>query len=183
MLLPQSGAASAQRPIQTHAAEPKGAEGFVLRTEAAGDWGIAMRFAVFYSATDPRMELRGGAGGVGCNVVSWFNEALDEDSETVQPIAGFASVGGGVDPRILRESVSFRTSGLFQPAPHVALTANAVSQGEDRWSKHLATLHAEGATDDGAAVTFDQGEAYDGTVTVTATITGNTRQGQRPKNC
>ena len=132
-LLCLAATAPAQPPSQTYAVEPKGAGSFVLRTETAGDWEMAMRFAVFFSTTDPKMEMRGGADGVRYNVVSWFNEALPEDSETVQQFDDFASVGDGFDPQILRGSTSFRTSDLFQAAPHVAVTANAVTRQGDRW--------------------------------------------------
>lgn len=132
-LLCLAATAPAQPPSQTYAVEPKGAGSFVLRTETAGDWEMAMRFAVFFSTTDPKMEMRGGADGVRYNVVSWFNEALPEDSETVQQFDDFASVGDGFDPQILRGSTSFRTSDLFQAAPHVAVTANAVTREGDRW--------------------------------------------------
>lgn len=114
-LLCLAATAPAQPPSQTYAVEPKGAGSFVLRTETAGDWEMAMRFAVFFSTTDPKMEMRGGADGVRYNVVSWFNEALPEDSETVQQFDDFASVGDGFDPQILRGSTSFRTSYSLMP--------------------------------------------------------------------
>ena len=124
---------NAQLPSQTYAMEVKNAESFVMRTDAAGEWEMAMRFAVFYSPTNPQMELRGAAGGVRYNVVSWFNRALNENSESVQQIEDFASVGDGFDPQILRGSTSFRTSDLFQAAPHVSVTAESVRQEGDRW--------------------------------------------------
>lgn len=118
---------------QTYSLEPTGAEAFVIRTAESGDWTMGMRFAVFYSSTDPQMEMRGGAAGVAYNVVSWFNEALDEDSGTVTQIDDFASVGDGFDPRILRGSTSFRTADLFEAAPHVQITAESVRREGDSW--------------------------------------------------
>jgi len=118
---------------QTYAIEIKDAATFLLRTESAGQWQMSMRFAVFYSPTNPLMEMRGAAGGVRYNVVSWFNRALNENSESVQQIEDFASVGDGFDPQILRGSTSFRTSDLFEAAPHVSVTAESVSQEGDRW--------------------------------------------------
>lgn len=105
----------------------------MLKTGTAGEWQMQMRFGVFFSPTDPKMELRGGAAGVRYNVVSWFNEALDEKSETVRKIEDSASVGDGFDPRILQGSTSFRTSDLFHAAAHVSLSASAVRKEGDRW--------------------------------------------------
>jgi hypothetical protein len=118
---------------QTYAVAPKGSEGFVLRAEASGEWDMKMRFAVFHSKSDPKMAMRGGAAGVRYNVVSWFNKDLDEKSATVRKIEDSSSVGDGFDPEILRGSTSFRTSDLFQAAPFVMVTANAVRQEGDRW--------------------------------------------------
>jgi hypothetical protein len=123
----------AQPPSQTYALEPKGAESFVLKTETAGEWEMAMRFGVFFSPMDPKMEMRGGAAGIRYNVVSWYNKDLKETSETVRKIDDSASVGDGFDPEILRGSTSFRTSDLFKAAPHVAITANTVRQEAGRW--------------------------------------------------
>ena len=126
-------ASTAQPPTQTYAIAPIGAEAFVLRTDTAGEKKMQMRFAVFFSPTSPQMQMRGGGGGVRYNVVSWFNEALDEQSETVQQFDDFASVGDGFDPQILRGSTSFRTSDLFQAAPHVSLTPESVRKEGDQW--------------------------------------------------
>jgi hypothetical protein len=103
-----------------------------MRTGAAGEWEMAMRFAVFFSPTSPQMALRGAAGGVRYNVVSWFNEALEEKSETVQQFEDSASVGDGFDPQILRGSTSFRTSDLFQAAPCQPNRECRAQEG-DRW--------------------------------------------------
>jgi hypothetical protein len=97
----------AQSPSQRYAVEPKGAGTFVVKTETAGDWEMQMRFAVFHSPKDPKMEMRGGAAGVRYNVVSWFNDALDKNSDTVQKIEDSASVGDGFDPKIVG-SIPFR---------------------------------------------------------------------------
>lgn len=112
-----------EAPSQSYTVEVKAPESFTLRTENSGDWEMAMQFAVFYSPTDPKMAMRGGNADVAYNLVSWFNEALDEESTTVEKIENFASVGDGFDPQILRGSTSFRTADLFEAAPHVSLTA------------------------------------------------------------
>ncbi|MFM7181651.1 MAG: hypothetical protein ACKO2G_09330 [Verrucomicrobiales bacterium] len=125
--------ASAEPLTQKYAVEPKGSGSFLLRTETAGEWEMQMRFAVFFSATDPKMELRGSAGDVTYNVVSWFNKALEQKSETVEKVQDSNSVGDGFDPRILRGSNAFRTSDLFQAAPHVAVASNAVTKQGERW--------------------------------------------------
>jgi len=122
-----------EAPSQTYALEVKGPENFIIRTQQSGDWEMGMRFAVFYSPMNPKMEMRGGATGVAYNVVSWFNEALDEESGTVEKIDNFASVGDGFDPQILRGSTSFRTADLFEAAPHITLTAEAVQREGDDW--------------------------------------------------
>lgn len=152
--LPEAG--QAQPPAQTYAVEAKRAERFMVRTATAGEWELSMRFAVFYSSTDPKMEMRGGAAGVRYNVVSWYNEASDDEGETVQQIEDFASVGDGFDPQILRGSTSFRTSDLFEAAQHVSLTAESVRQEQGRWIYTFPenpgfTLRAElSLPDDGA---------------------------------
>ena len=133
MLLVSHDTLFAQAPNQTYALEAKGAENFLIRTKNSGNLEMGMRFAVFYSPTDPKMEMRGSAEGVAYNVVTWFNQALDEKSETVQEIENFASVGDGFDPRILRGSTAYRTSDLFQATSHVRLTAESVIKEGDHW--------------------------------------------------
>lgn len=123
----------AEAPSQGYAVAPRGADSFLMQTKNSGDWEMGMEFAVFYSPTDPKMAMRGSAEGVAYNVVTWYNEALDEDSGTVQQIDNFASVGDGFDPRILRGSTSYRTSDLFQATPHVRLKAESVRQVGDHW--------------------------------------------------
>jgi len=41
-----------------------------------------------------------------------------------------------------------------------------------RWSKDLASFHADGQAHEGTTVSFSQGDPVDGVVTVTATISG-----------